>query len=69
MLSQEEEAEAARLAAAKPLSAEEVKEFDATTLSFRKKVANVKEANIASELLSESRAASTRRPQRSHGVP
>eukprot|EP00320_Phaeocystis_rex_P014676 CAMPEP_0119075298 /NCGR_PEP_ID=MMETSP1178-20130426/79018_1 /TAXON_ID=33656 /ORGANISM="unid sp, Strain CCMP2000" /LENGTH=185 /DNA_ID=CAMNT_0007057511 /DNA_START=18 /DNA_END=575 /DNA_ORIENTATION=+ len=50
----EEEEEAARLAARVPLSAEEVKEFDATTFSYRKKVANVKDANIASELLSES---------------
>ena len=34
-------------------SAPQVKEFDATTFSYRKKVANVKEANIADELLSE----------------
>ena len=50
---QEEEAEAERLASIVPLTADEVKEFDATTFSYRKKVANVKEANIADELLSE----------------
>ena len=50
----EEEAEAERLASIVPLTADEVKEFDATTFSYRKKVANVKEANIADELLSES---------------
>ena len=35
---QEEEAEAERLASIVPLTADEVKEFDATTFSYRKKV-------------------------------
>ena len=37
-VSQEEEAEAERLASIVPLTADEVKEFDATTFSYRKKV-------------------------------